>query len=124
YGFWGELPASMSFSELAEGVRSLFNIDGFLMTDPPPRKIRRIAFVAGKGAAFIPSAVSHGCDVFITGEAGYHFALEGARRGMAVMELGHRESELFFVRTMQDWIAKLGLRTTALTSATQKIWTD
>jgi dinuclear metal center YbgI/SA1388 family protein len=95
YGFWGEFAKPRPFSELAKDVRSLFKLDGFFLTDPSPSRVKRVAFVAGKGASFLEAARNAGCELFITGEAGYHVALDGMRKGLAVMELGHRESERF-----------------------------
>jgi dinuclear metal center YbgI/SA1388 family protein len=121
YGFWGDLARPKSFSDLARDVKSLFKIDGFWVTDPPPARIKRVAFAAGKGASFIGAAASLGCDVFITGEAGYHTALEGSRRGIAVLELGHRESERFFAPTVRRWLSSEGLKSVELNLPTQKI---
>jgi dinuclear metal center YbgI/SA1388 family protein len=121
YGFWGEFPRPKSFSEVSRSVKSLFNIHGLWVTDPVPSRIRRVAFVAGKGASFVGAAMAAGCDLFITGEAGYHVALDGARRGVAVMELGHRESERFFLSTMRGWVAAEGLRAKVMDRPIQRI---
>jgi dinuclear metal center YbgI/SA1388 family protein len=126
YGFWGEFQRPKPFSEVLRSVRSLFNLDGFWLTPPAPakskRSIKRVAFVAGKGSSFLSAARSIDCDLFITGEAGYHGALDGSRRGMTVMELGHRESERFFLTTMESWLKKVGVKALALNIPTQKIW--
>jgi dinuclear metal center YbgI/SA1388 family protein len=122
YGVWGEFPTPKPFSELTKDVKSLFNIHGFWITDPVPSFVSRVGFVAGKGASFVESASGLKCDLFITGEAGYHTALGGSRRGMAVMELGHRESEKFFVDTMKDWLLSLGLGSVEAQAPTQKFW--
>jgi putative NIF3 family GTP cyclohydrolase 1 type 2 len=125
YGFWGDFSKPRSFSEVSRGVKRLFDLDGFWVTEPPGRSIRqiqRIGFVAGKGASFVGAAAAAGCDLFITGEAGYHTALDGARRGMAVMEIGHRESETFFTRTVKGWLSVLDLKTVELDVPTQKLF--
>jgi dinuclear metal center YbgI/SA1388 family protein len=122
YGFFGEFERARSFSDLAQGVKKLFEIDGFWITDPPPSRLKKIGFVAGKGASFVSAAAAAGCDLFITGEAGYHTALEASRRGMAVMELGHRESERFFLSTMTSWLRSEGLKSVELNLPTQKIY--
>ncbi len=121
YGFWGKFPSPRPFSEVIKDVKSLFNIDGFWLTDPPPARIKKVAFVAGKGASFVEVAAAQGCELFITGEAGYHTALDGMRRGMAVMELGHRESERFFLSTMKGWLSSAKLRAIELNKPTQRI---
>ncbi len=59
----------------------------------------------------------------ITGEAGYHGMLDGARKGLAVMELGHRESERFFLMTMEGWLRAEGLRVGISDRPTQALWT-
>jgi len=128
YGFWGEFPSPKPFSEVAKDVRRLFKLNGFILTGPSlsrarASRIKKVAFVAGKGASFVDPAASMGCDLFITGEAGYHTAMEGSRKNMAVMELGHRESERFFLLTMKNWLGGLGLRTVQLDVPTQMIWT-
>jgi hypothetical protein len=122
YGFWGEFKSAKPFSEVAKDVKHLFKLDGFWLTNPPPSRVRKLAFVAGKGASFIDAALAAGCDLLITGEVGYHAALDGARKGLAVMELGHRESERFFLTTMEGWLTQLGVRAALVTDATQKIW--
>ncbi|MCM2324302.1 MAG: Nif3-like dinuclear metal center hexameric protein [Oligoflexia bacterium] len=123
YGFWGDFPRPKPFSDLLKGVKSLFKLNGFLLTEPTSRlkKVRRVGFVAGKGDSFIPAAAAAGCDVFITGEADYHMALDGARRGMAVLELGHTESERFFLSTMKSWVSAQKLGAVALDLQAQRI---
>ena len=121
YGFWGNFPAPRAFSELAKDVKRLFDINGFWITNPAPTQVSRIGFVAGKGASFLETALALGCDLFITGEVGYHNALSGLNRGMAVMEIGHRESEKFFVETMRSWLLELGLDVAEAQTPTQKI---
>ncbi len=122
YGFWGEFPSPRAFSDVVKDVKSLFNIHGFWITNPTPSHVSRVGFVAGKGASFVEAAVAKKCDLFITGEVGYHAALGGLRRGMTVMELGHRESEKFFVETIKNWLSCLGLGFIETQTPTQKIW--
>lgn len=80
-----------------------------------------MAFVAGKGSGFIAAAASAGCDLFVTGETGYHDALSASRRGMTVIELGHRESERFYLKVMSEWLAEMGLRIAELNVPIQEV---
>ncbi|MGK5082782.1 Nif3-like dinuclear metal center hexameric protein [Bdellovibrionota bacterium FG-1] len=123
YGFWGDFISEKSFSEVARCVKRFLNVNGFWLTDPTPKRVKRLAFVAGKGASFVEAAALAGCDLMITGEVGYHSALDGARKGMAILELGHRESEIFFIQTMKDWLSRMGLRVVGLNLRTQTIVT-
>jgi GTP cyclohydrolase I len=69
----------------------------------------------------LAAASALNCDVFVTGEAGYHSAIEGSRRGITFMELGHRESERFFAPTVKKWLVSEGLKAVELNLRTQKI---
>ncbi|MDR3608142.1 MAG: Nif3-like dinuclear metal center hexameric protein [Oligoflexia bacterium] len=128
YGFWGDFDRPKPFSEVVKGVKKLFEASGFLLTDPPPKTVRRLAFAAGKGASFVESAAASGCDLLITGEAGYHDALSVSKYRqaravpMAVMEVGHRESERFFSVVVGDWIKEAGLKAVPLETRTQRIY--
>ncbi len=124
YGFWGEFPSPRAFSDVAKDVKSLFHIHGFWITNPTPFQVTRVGFVPGKGASFVKAASRVKCDLFITGEAGYHAALEGLNQGVAVMELGHRESEKFFVETMKKTLSGFGLGFVEVQTPTQKIWQE
>jgi putative NIF3 family GTP cyclohydrolase 1 type 2 len=134
YGFWGDYASPKPFSEVVKGVKTVFQANGFQLTDPAPRFVQRIAFAAGKGASFVESAADSGCDLLITGEAGYHEAIgvskyRGGRKlksksnsvPMAVLELGHRESECFFSTVMGRWISEAGLKAVPMDVRTQRI---
>jgi dinuclear metal center YbgI/SA1388 family protein len=121
YGFWGDFPSSVPFEEFVERVKSVFQIPSFRVTQPTPKEVKRIGFVGGKGSSFLGAASERGCDVFLTGEAGYHAAIGGARSGMSVIELGHRESERFFTETISNWILGEGLGVATVVTPTQAL---
>ena len=124
YGFWGDLKAPRAFPEMTKDVKSLFNLDGFLLTEKGRENsrngIRTHRFRRRQGLRVCLGGIEAGCDLFITGEVGYHGALEASRRGMTVMEIGHRESERFFVETMKAWISDLKLRAVPVDVPTQR----
>ncbi len=121
YGFYADFPEPYTFPVVAQHVKRVFQIEGFLVSEPLPPLIRRIGFVAGKGSSFVGAAAAVGCELFITGEAGYHSALEGSRAGVCVMELGHRESELYFLKTVAEWLVLEGCRVETVNVATQRL---
>ncbi len=127
YGFWGDLRRPKSFPELARSVKTVFNLKRIWVTGTGPLLVRRVGFAPGKGASFVNAAASAGCDVFITGETGYHSALAAANavktgRPMWVMELGHRQSEKFFLQIMKEWISETGLKTVILDKQVQAFY--
>jgi dinuclear metal center YbgI/SA1388 family protein len=124
YGFWGDFERAISFADFCHRVTQTFQVQGFWSTEPAPRKIQRVGFAAGKGASLLQAAKAAGCDVFVTGEAGYHGALASKRAGTAVLELGHRESERFFPLVVRSWLKTAGLSKVSIVNvAEQKILT-
>ena len=123
YGFVGELEKPRPFRELAAEIETLFETKGFLITgEPAPdRLIRRVAWSPGKGSSFVGAVIAAKCDLFFTGETGYHDALHAAKRGVVVMELGHRESERFYLKVMSGWMKDAGLQVVELNTKTQRI---
>lgn len=57
------------------------------------RKIRRVGVCAGSGGSLLDAAIEAGCDAFLTGELSHHRVLDAAARGVAVLLVGHTESE-------------------------------
>jgi len=121
YGFYGDLERALPFAQFARRVKSAFRVGGFWASEPAPKKIRRIGFVAGKGASFARAARDRGCDVFVTGEAGYHVVREMGLSGMAVIEVGHTESEIFFLKTMEKWCREWKLPAKLLRTPEQRV---
>jgi dinuclear metal center YbgI/SA1388 family protein len=121
YGFVAELKKPVKYSEFVKRVKKIFQVKSFLTNQNEPKMVRKIAFTPGKGSSFVRSVGKHHVDVFITGEVGYHGSLEAARSGFNVMELGHRESEHYFLKTIAHWCSEWKLPHSVLDERTQKI---
>jgi dinuclear metal center YbgI/SA1388 family protein len=126
YGFYGDLEKPAELRDFVRKVGRVFEASGAILTPAEGissgrARVRRIGWTPGKGSAFVSAAVSAGCDLFITGEVGYHDARSAALRGMSVIELGHRESERFFLQVMTDWLRALGLKAQELNIPVQTI---
>ncbi|MGI6238422.1 MAG: Nif3-like dinuclear metal center hexameric protein [Christensenellales bacterium] len=63
-------------------------------------RVSRVAVLGGSGKDHCQIALDAGADVYITGEIGYHFALEMHELGMCVLEAGHAATEKPAVRHM------------------------
>lgn len=125
YGFVGELKKPMSFEAFAKKVKAVFQVDSFLTnavsTSTTPKTVKKIAFTPGKGSSFVQSVQIQKADVFITGEVGYHDAVSSARNGLCVIELGHRESEHYFLKTFHAWFKQWQVPHHVLDERAQKI---
>lgn len=122
YGFVADLPEKVSFSEFTKKLKSTFEVSGFWATPSEPGSVKRIGYVPGKGSSFINNALSQKCDVFITGEVGFHSATGMARKGMTIVELGHRHSELYFSKVVGGWLKDLGVVHSEETAPVQKLF--
>lgn len=73
------------------------------------RRVRRVAVMGGSGGGYAHIALEAGADVFVTGETGYHNALDMYDRGLCVLEAGHAATELPAVGLLAEKLRGLGL---------------
>lgn len=71
--------------------------------------VRRVAVMGGSGGDYAKIALENGADAFITGEIGYHYALDMYDRGMCVLEAGHAATELPAVGLLAEKLKALGM---------------
>jgi dinuclear metal center YbgI/SA1388 family protein len=120
YGFVAEFKKPIPYAAFARKVKSVFKVKSFITNQVTPKRVKRIAFTPGKGSSFVKSVMAHSADVYITGEVGYHASIDAARAGLNVIELGHRESEHYFLKTFQNWFKEWSVPCTALDERTQR----
>lgn len=60
------------------------------------KKIKKVALINGSAMSYWRKAKKEKIDLFITGDVGYHDALDARESGLAVIDFGHYESEHFF----------------------------
>ncbi len=96
----GKIPAQ-TLKELAEKVRTALGeaVRVYGREDMP---VDDVTLLGGSGGDFVRDAAKSGADVYVTGEIGYHKALDALDMGMAVLEAGHRATELPAVEAMAD----------------------
>jgi dinuclear metal center YbgI/SA1388 family protein len=121
YGFVADLKKPVSYEAFVRTVKRVFKVDRFLANQLTPKKISRIAFTPGKGSSFVGSVRRSRADVFLTGEVGYHASLDALRSGLSIMELGHRESEHYFLKTFEAWMKEWGVKVSVLDERTQRV---
>jgi dinuclear metal center YbgI/SA1388 family protein len=121
YGFVAELAKPISYELFVKRVKKVFQVEHFLTNQHTPKKVQKIAFTPGKGTSFVKSVKTHGVDVYVTGEVGYHASIDAAKSNVNVIELGHRESELYFLKTFQSWFKEWGIPARAMDERLQRI---
>ena len=121
YGFVGRFEKPIAFADFVSRVKRTFGISQLTVAGESKKRIQIFGFAAGEGTDVIGSAVAQGCDALLIGETSYHHALGGARRGTTIIELGHRESERFFLLTMARWMKSMKVPYVILDRKTQSI---
>jgi dinuclear metal center YbgI/SA1388 family protein len=73
---------------------------------PEPGRVKNVALLPGSGGSYIRLAKARGADVLITGDVGYHQALEAEHLGLTVLDLGHYETEWPSILRLKDILTK------------------
>ncbi|ACM93094.1 conserved hypothetical protein [Nautilia profundicola AmH] len=81
------------FDEFAEFVKEKLDLK-CLKTVKCHKKIKKVALTTGAGMSLLPYIRA---DLFLTGDIKYHEAMDAKIRGISLMDIGHYESERFFV---------------------------
>lgn len=94
----GDLPQPTRAAEVARRFgHALGGAEPQLVYGDVGRTVRRVALCGGSGGDLWEKALEAGAELFLTGEIGYHQGVAAAESGLAVVALGHRETERPFV---------------------------
>ena len=74
---------------------------------PDDLEINTIAFCAGSGKSFVQDVIDQDVDFFITGELGYHDIQLLRQQQVGVFLLGHYQSEVFVLDTIEQKLRHL-----------------
>ncbi len=66
------------------------------------KEIKRIAFCCGSGRSLVNDLIDYEIDLYITGELNYHDYIFCELNSISVLELGHKESEVFILPEIQS----------------------
>lgn len=80
-----------------------------LISSDENTEIKKIALVNGSGMSYWRKAKSLGVDLFITGDVGYHEALDAKEANLNVVDIGHFESEKHFIKLLKTYFEKMDI---------------
>jgi dinuclear metal center YbgI/SA1388 family protein len=103
-GLVAELKRAESPAAIARSIKRRLKLEWMRVSGPTRTPIERLAICTGSGGSLLGAAQSAGAGALLTGEANYHAAVEAHHRGMALIEIGHFESERIVVK---PWAKKL-----------------
>jgi dinuclear metal center YbgI/SA1388 family protein len=87
-GLIGKLQEAWSLGELLEITKAKLGVPGLRYVGQAAQLVRRIAVCGGSGGDLVYAAFGR-ADVLITGDIGYHQALDATARGLALIDAGH-----------------------------------
>jgi dinuclear metal center YbgI/SA1388 family protein len=90
----------MSFEDALNLVKEKLNLKHIKFVKTKD-KIKKIALTTGAGMSLLPYIKA---DLFLTGDIKYHEAMDAKIRGVSLIDIGHYESEIFFVDCMYEAI--------------------
>ncbi|MCH9739230.1 MAG: Nif3-like dinuclear metal center hexameric protein [Epsilonproteobacteria bacterium] len=91
--------------ELLELLKSKLNLET-LRVISPKQEIKSIALTTGAGASLMDEVEA---DCFLTGDIKYHDAMKAMSQNLMMVDIGHYESEKFFVDVMLEELENLAL---------------
>lgn len=100
----GSLTHSCTVAELAAQAMQIFGLSIAKWTDGT-RVVARVGVVPGSGRNLVDAALSASCDVFITGDLGYHEAERAAAKGLSLIDVPHGDLEWWAFRRWCEGVA-------------------
>lgn len=104
------LSKEMNIDEYATFVKNSLKIKNIrIISENREKIIKKVALINGSGMSYWRKVKSLGADLFITGDIGYHDALDAKEAGTNVFDIGHFESENCFVELLRKDIEGMGI---------------
>lgn len=108
-----KLEKECSLEEYIEFLKQKLELESVrLTTQDESVKIKRIALINGSAMSYWRKVKTLGADLFITGDVGYHEALDAQESGLSVVDIGHFESEQHFSKLLKIHLETLGVEVT------------
>lgn len=100
----GYLPQPTTLRELARAVNLSFGGGVIRVAGNLDLPVSRVAVCGGSGGSLMGDFMASGAQVFISGDFGYHQALEAEPGGYGLIDLGHFRSEHIVVEPLADLV--------------------
>jgi dinuclear metal center YbgI/SA1388 family protein len=108
-GAIGELSESMPVDAFLDHICAQLDTPAVRVAADASKSIRKVAVCGGSGSSLIGLAQSKGADAFVTADVTYHFFFnthqEEGKPQMAIVDVGHYESEAITEQLLCDWLS-------------------
>ncbi len=90
----GNLSRRMGLRDFLEWAKGIFGLSKIrVVCDSLDRDVGKVAVLGGSGGSLVSIAAQKEADVFITGDIGYHDALNALSHGLVLVDAGHFSTE-------------------------------
>lgn len=104
----GELKNKMTFRQFIDFVKEKLGAERLTVNGDMDRVIAKVGLCTGAGAdhKFMSRAKEMGCDVFVTGDVGYHDGQTAEDIGICLVDGTHYMTEVIVVKSLYDILSK------------------
>ncbi len=106
YGIIGTFKTSMPSDVFIEKTKSIFNIQNVKCANFKAKPLKKIAVCSGASSDFISDAIRLNVDAYITSDIKYHEAQVVLGTDVALIDVGHFESEFVYLKFLSQLLAK------------------
>ena len=97
-----DVEEEMTLDKVIKIVKEKLNLETVRFSGDLNKTIKRIAFINGSGQSFMERAYNDGADLIITGDTTYHFVSDYNEMGLAIIDVGHFNSEWPIVKKLSE----------------------
>lgn len=105
-GVHGKLKKPLTLLDLSQQVKALLNLQHLKFVGKEDQMMHRVSIVTGAGADYMKLAKIKS-DVLITGDVKYHEAQDALQMGLALIDGGHYETEVFYMSRLKEILDKI-----------------
>jgi hypothetical protein len=98
----GDMSEERTLLDIMEDLAEWSASQDAVLVGEPEKKVRRVAVAPGPADRLVEPAWRQGAELLATGEAGWHATVEACESGLALICLGHLESERALVPAMVE----------------------
>lgn len=104
-GIVGQLAESIDESGFLSMLKTKMQASCVRHTALSGRSVSKIAICGGSGSSFLPAAIAHHADVYVSADFKYHEFFDANDR-ILIADIGHFESEQFTMQLLYDLITE------------------
>lgn len=103
----GNLAQKMSLEECADFVKTQLKLPSVTVYGDLEKEVQKVAVCTGSGKSLIKEVLKHQADVYVTGDADYHFAIDAVAQDVCIIDAGHYGTEYIFMDYMEKELQAL-----------------